>query len=118
MLVVFLSGPYTSKSLWEQKQNIIEAERIAVELWQMGFAVICPHANTAFFDGAIAYDTFLDGDLAILEKCDIHVMTPRWTASNGSQNEHTYSLRRHKPIYYWLADRDKLVDLAKRSNTN
>lgn len=115
MLVAFLSGAYTSKSLWQQKQNIQEAEKIAVELWQMGFAVICPHANTSFFDGAIAYETFLSGDLAILERCDIHVMMPHWVSSHGSQNEHAYSLREGKQIYYWQTDRDKLVELAKRS---
>jgi hypothetical protein len=93
MKLAFVSGPYTNASLWQQKQNIQAAERIAVLLWQMGYAVICPHANTHFFDGAIKYETFLEGDYIILSKCDVIIMMPTWRQSRGANGEHEYALK-------------------------
>lgn len=52
MKVVYVAGPYRGPSEWAVKCNIEAAERVAIALWQQGYAVICPHKNTAFFGGA------------------------------------------------------------------
>ena len=51
MQIVYLAGPYRGQTHYDIELNIREAEYVAIKLWQAGYAVICPHKNTAHFDG-------------------------------------------------------------------
>ena len=51
MKVIYVAGKYTGKSEWETFLNIQHARVVAHDLWYKGWAVICPHSNTAFFGG-------------------------------------------------------------------
>ena len=81
MKIVYISGPYRAKTVWGVKQDIRHAEEYAVKYWKLGYAVICPHMNTAHLDGVVSEDFFLKGDLEILVRCDICVMIPGWQTS-------------------------------------
>lgn len=74
MKVIYVAGKYKANIEWGLVENIRHAERIALELWRQGWAVICPHKNTAHFGGSLrGYNTereWLDGDLEILRRCD------------------------------------------------
>ena len=52
MKVVFICGALRANSAWDMEQNIRKAEELALALWRSGYAVICPHTNTRFFQGA------------------------------------------------------------------
>jgi len=64
--LAYVSGPYSAGAKKKQIANIDAARRIAAELWDRGYTVICPHSNTAFFENLCVvadYDDFLRGDL-------------------------------------------------------
>ncbi len=112
--VVYLAGPYRSpEGPWGIHENIQRARQIAIELWRMGYAVICPHCNTAFFDGACHDDVWLEGDIAILRKCDIVVMMPRYLESEGARAEFIAAEAAGIPVFMWPSDKGVLERRAK-----
>lgn len=88
MKLAFISGPYRAKTPRGIVENIREAESLSIKYWNLGYAVICPHKNTALFDGVAPDDVWLQGDLEMLRRCDVIVMSPRWEESSGAINEH------------------------------
>lgn len=93
MKVVYVAGPFRGPNSWEIEENIRRAERLALEAWKLGAAVICPHSNTRFFQGAAPDHVWLDGDLAILRKCDAILMTPDWERSSGAKAEREHAIQ-------------------------
>jgi Domain of unknown function (DUF4406) len=86
--VAYIAGPFRSKTHWGIVQNVRAAEQVALKYWKLGFAVICPHLNTANFDGAIADDhIWLDGDMEILKRCDVVIAMNTWKQSSGATTE-------------------------------
>jgi dienelactone hydrolase len=106
MLVAYTAGPYRSiEGVWGAHKNIEAARVVARKLWGMGYSVICPHSNTAHFDGADYEDadTFIEGDLELLRRSDVIVMLPGWQKSRGATIEHAEARRTNKRIYEWPA---------------
>ena len=94
MKLVYIAGKYRDKNLWGVTQNIREAERVMVAYLKMGFAVICPHKNTAYLDGSCGDGDdhiYLDMDLEMLGRCDIIVMLTNWERSEGAKKELEYA---------------------------
>lgn len=91
MKVAYIAGPYRSDTPRGIVENIRRAESVAIEYWKKGYAVICPHKNTALFDGICPDETWLNGDLAILSRCDVIVMVPGWKESQGARTEKAYA---------------------------
>jgi len=112
MRVIYVSGPYRGKV----RQNITIARTVAIQLWEMGYAVICPHSNTGFFpeEGQIDY---IKGDLEFIERLipdeDSLVMLPNWEKSEGSKAEKEYAEGCYLKIWYWPEDKDKLKQFAQ-----
>ena len=100
-LLVYLSGKYRDKDEHSVDCNIHYAKRVAVELWKMGFAVICPQSNSDHmgFDGDGG--CFLEGDMVMVERSDLVVMLDNWETSEGSKLERRLALRLGIPVYYW-----------------
>ena len=84
MKVVFVSGPYRGNV----SENIAHAREASIRLWQAGYAVFCPHMNTAHFDGLCHDDVWLKGDIEILKRCDAAYFLNTWRQSEGSRIEH------------------------------
>ena len=99
MKVAYVAGPYRAPTPYQTLRNIREAEYAALKLWKMGYAVICPHKNTALFDGECDDSTWLEGYLEILKRCDLIVPLPNWPESEGSQVEILYALKHNIPMY-------------------
>jgi hypothetical protein len=97
--VVYIAGPFRGANSWEMENNIRRAESLALEVWKLGAAAICPHANTRFFQGAAPDEVWLDGDLAILRKCDAVLLTPDWQQSVGAISECCYAESRCIPVF-------------------
>lgn len=100
MKVVYVAGPYRGPDNWAIAENIRNAERLALEVWVMGAAAICPHANTAHFQGALPDAVWLEGDLVLLERCDAVVVVHPWIHSKGTEAEIEYALSKGMPVFY------------------
>lgn len=103
MELCYTIGPYRSKEgIYGIKKNIDRAEALGVALWKLGYAVIVPHKNTAFIDGAIPDDQILEGDFAMLRRCDFAVTVDGWEHSVGSRQEISLCDSLGIPVYHSL----------------
>ena len=102
MKLVYVAGPFRGPNAWEIEQNIRRAEALALEVWRAGFACVCPHTNTRFFQGAAEDSVWLDGDLLILERCDAVLLTPDWQRSSGARAEVDHAKLKGIPVYLTL----------------
>lgn len=87
MTVVYIAGPFRGPDAYAIHQHICRAEALALKVWRLGAAAICPHLNTAHFQGALPDQVWLEGDLAILRRCDVVLTLPDWTRSAGARAE-------------------------------
>jgi len=111
MRIVYVAGAYRARTIFGVLWNILKARWVAIKLWKWGYAVICPHMNTALFphEGRIDY---IKGDLAMLDRLkeghDCLVLIPGWQKSTGANDEleraHNISLK----VYEWEYDKDFL----------
>lgn len=100
MKLCYVAGPYRDKrGAYFVKKNIRAAEEVAVQLWRNGFAVICPHKNTEFFDGVVGDQELLDGDIEIIKRCDFVVMVEGWARSEGASWERYNAIKEGKKVY-------------------
>ncbi len=99
MRVVYIAGPFRGKSSWDIEQNIRRAEELALEVWRAGYACLCPHTNTRFFQGAADDHYWLDGDLEMLARCDAVLLTPDWARSSGARAEAAQADRLGIPVF-------------------
>lgn len=117
MKVAYVSGKYRdARGPWYVKENIEKAERIAIELWKMGFAVICPHKNTAFFEGPLDDPVIIAGDCELVRRSDALIVVPGWKDSQGTRIEWDTAWNNSKPIFYWEKQWDR--ELLKQFNTS
>lgn len=61
--------------------------------------MICPHLNTANFDGIVPDQNFLDGTMEMMRRCDLVVLLPGWGDSSGSIKEKSEADRLGTPTY-------------------
>jgi Domain of unknown function (DUF4406) len=101
--VVYIAGPFRAASHWAVEQNIRVAEAIALEVWRMGAAALCPHTNARFFSGAAPDEVWLAGDLELLRRCDAVLMVGRWWESSGAREEKVAAGRYGLPAFEDLA---------------
>lgn len=110
MDVVYVAGPFRCSSqhmpgqqdCWGIQTNVMAAMALGLEVWRMGAAALVPHANTMFFQNAAKDEVWLDGDLAMLAKCDAVLMTPDWQRSTGARAEEAFARERGIPVFYDL----------------
>jgi len=88
--LIYVCGPYRNKTEEGKRENIWHAVRVAVRLWELGWFVVCPHANTANFEfySSLPDERWLEGDLEILRRCDAIFCLKNWESSAGSLKEH------------------------------
>jgi nucleoside 2-deoxyribosyltransferase len=122
MRIVYIAGPFRGPSSWHIAQNIRRAEELALQVWKMGAAALCPHANTANFQGAAPDEVWLKGDLALLERCDAILMTTDWERSAGARAEHDFAKVKGIPVFYstgvlaaWLHSKGDYATLTRRT---
>lgn len=114
MRVVYLAHKIRDpRGIWYQFQNHRTAEKIAMELWNMDLAVICPGKNTEHFDGAAPDHVWLNGDLEIVSRCDAVIMAPDWRTSRGAIDERKHAMALQIPIFEWETEREEIEEFAK-----
>jgi len=102
-IVVYVAGKYTDKDKKKELANIKLAERYAAKIWDLGFSVICIHANISSVDKLCkktSYNDFMDGCLNILDKCDVLFLLTNWKDSKGATIEYKYA----KENNIWIVD--------------
>jgi hypothetical protein len=98
-MILYVAGPYSGGVT----ENIAKARAAAIELWQQGHGVLCPHLNTQHFekDCSVSYQDYIRQDLRLLARCDAIVMLEGWEESNGARTEHSFAHGIGMPIYYF-----------------
>lgn len=104
MKCVYVAGPFRGDNAWEIENNIRRAETLALSVWRLGAAAICPHTNTRFFQGAAPDEVWLKGDIEILRRCDAVILTDDWKRSSGARAEVAEAYSRGIPVFTSLAD--------------
>ena len=103
--VIYVAGKYNDeRGEWYVECNIREAERAAQFIWLNGGVAICPHLNTKMFGGLCSYETWIQGDLEILSRCDAIYMVSNWISSKGAKIEKEHAEKLGLPILYDHAD--------------
>ena len=59
----------------------------SADYWQKGYAVICPHANSANMSGVCDENIFLMGYKIMISFCDVGIVLPGWEDSEGAKDE-------------------------------
>jgi len=115
--VIYVAGPFRGANHWEIAQNIRRAEALALEVWRLGAAAICPHSNTAHYQDAAPDDLWMAGDLEILRRCDAVIMTPDWNRSSGATLEHEEATKLHIPVFYSVESLAQWLRMKQESLT-
>lgn len=101
--IVYISGKYSNGDTEKEgrEQNIRLARAYAMDIWDLGAAVICPHTNCSYFDDhcTSTLDDFIQGDLAMLHGVDAMFMLPNWKGSKGAKTEYEYAKEIGVPIF-------------------
>lgn len=100
MELVFISGPYRAKTIYEIKKNIDNAEKIGLKYFKIGYAVFIPHKNSAFFDGSCDDSVWLNSCIEILKRCDKIVMMSNWQKSSGAISEYNYARKNNIEVIF------------------
>lgn len=115
MKVAFVIGPYRSDTHYGIKKNIQRADNLAAKLWALGYAVHCPHTNTAFYSGIVREENFLEGGREILKRCDLAVAVDGWENSQGSIDEKKVCEEQNIPFYPSLEKLTEAVNSGKET---
>src|SRR5947207_8714944 len=99
MKLVYVAGPYRGACEWDVVQNIRRAEALALAVWKLGAACICPHKNTALLGGAAPDEVWLEGDLEMLRRCDAVICTADWSRSSGAIGEVALARQMGIPVF-------------------
>ena len=65
----------------------------------MGWAVICPHKNSARLGGAAPNNEWLTMDMEIISRCDAIYLMKGWRQSTGAVQEWRHAASLHLKVY-------------------
>jgi len=88
MQIAFLSSPYRSPTINGVAENVASARAAAVKLWSLGYGVFCPALNSAFMDGVVDDQRFMDFAIVVMPFCRLVVFNGDWQNSDGCWKEH------------------------------
>lgn len=108
--VVYIAGPYRAATRHQVHRNVRAAEEVGHAVMALGAMPLIPHANTFHLDGAFPDARFLDGDLALLWRCDAMVACPGWHTSEGTMAEIRFSASNGIPWFDCVDEMEKLAD--------
>lgn len=103
--LAYYADQYTAPTQKQVEENVERAKRIGAKLIEKGYAVYLPvvqtHDLAQTYLQDFEYDEWLKRDLAILRRCDLLVMGPKWTESYGAKIERKYALIHRIPVYFY-----------------
>ncbi len=99
MKVVYVAGAFRADTPWQIELNVRRAEEMSLGLWRMGLVPICPHTQTRFFQFSAPDQSFLEGTLEMMRRCDAVMLLRGWEASNGTIGEIKEAQRLGIPVF-------------------
>jgi len=103
MKTIYISGPFSHPDpVHGIPRNILAASEAALRCCRAGWAVVCPHKNTADFQHVqdIPYDFWIQMDLELLARSDAALFLPGWVNSPGAGREWKYAQELKIPSFY------------------
>lgn len=108
--VIYTASPFRSPlGPWGIFLNVRHAEKMALEVWKRGAVALCPHLNTANFQGALPDSVWLEGDLELLDRSDALLLSGEWNKSEGCQMELRHAQAKGIPVLISLEDLDRFL---------
>lgn len=110
MKIVYVAGPYRSRSPFRVLVNIVRAWLTAAKVWQLGAVAICPHTNAVGMTNwplHVPIETILQGEKKILYCCDAMFLIGKFWKSPGTRDEMFDAWENGIPIF------DDLKDLGR-----
>ena len=106
MKVLYIAGKFSDKDkLHGIVYNINQASKIALEAWNKGWCVICPHKNTANFQHSeIKDEVWYQGGIELSSRCDAILAISDCNESKGVYYELEYADNHDIPIHYYFID--------------
>lgn len=107
--VIYVAGPYSGDDedpdeyVRQRDENVKQAREVAIKLWKIGAAAICPHMNSYNFEGYTSYENFILGYLEIMKRADVVLALPGWRESDGARLELALAERLGMEIVEWEA---------------
>ena len=100
--LIYVAGPYRSKTPGGQAENIWHASRVAIRLFELGWVCFTPHLNTANFNwySNLPDEVWLNGGLKFLEFCEAIFMLKGWEESKGAKRELEVATERKMEVFY------------------
>ncbi|MEO1522858.1 MAG: DUF4406 domain-containing protein [Cyanobacteria bacterium J06633_2] len=102
-MLIYIAGPYRAGNGRTVEDNIRAAEKAAIAIWETGHYALCPHLNTAHFEGkaiGVSDEQYLAGTMEMLRRCDAVVMVENWEESGGAVKEYDYAKSVGMPVHY------------------
>lgn len=115
MKVIYVAGPYRAPTPWQTLLNIRVAQEAALEIWKRGAVALCPHANTALFDGEAPDAVWLEGDHELLRRCDAVFMSRGWSTSAGARTEKELANSLKMMVLFSFQELEKWLELMKET---
>ena len=109
--LIYVAGPYTAASKAAIDANIRRAEAAAIELLRAGYAVLCPHKNTAHLDNVMPWEDFMEMSMTQIERCDAVLFIEGWEHSRGCCMERDFCMNEGIPFF------DSMAELEAYFNT-
>lgn len=97
---VYISGPMTAKHGFTIEENVAAGVRVYLDCLARGIPAFCPHLSGAFPSAwtALDWETWLNYDLAVIDRCTHVLLMPRWQQSAGAVKEHAYAVSKGKSV--------------------
>lgn len=79
----------------------MRARSWAIAVWRSGAVALCPHLNTYHFelDAGLPGETYYEGDLVLLGKCDAMFVIPGSETSKGVKLEREFCESQNIPVF-------------------
>ena len=92
----------TAKHGYSVEENVAAGLKVYLDLLRAGIPAFCPHLGGAFPSAwaDVPWETWLDYDLAVIDRSTHVLMLPRWQESTGAQKEHDYAMQIGKPVIF------------------
>ena len=105
-LFVYISGPMTAKHGFTVEENVAAGLRVYLDCLKRGIPAFCPHLGGAFPSAwvDVNWETWLEYDLAVIDRCTHVLMLPRWETSAGAVKERAYAEQIGCPVVLSIED--------------
>lgn len=113
-ILVYIAGPIAPANGYTVEQNIARGIEYFMKFSRLGIPSFLPHMAAAFpKTSELAYNTLMEYDFRIIDRCTHIFMMPDWALSKGAVMEFNYALANGLPVLlYW----DQVEELIKEIN--